>query len=583
MKQILRFVFALALAGFALTSSGADPGFAARAPFDPAAFSGGAVSAIDPTTDAAPGAAVFGGANAYPQAAVNTTGGNVSLCPGIGRRLFTIVDYSLVDAIDTVTVTVNGSATVKTAGGTDWTAATSNAATATSLATAISTISGVSAATSGSSVYLTPSATTCTLTLATSMDAGEGTATSGTDGTATVTALGLSSLAAQATNTVVGNATAVSAAPTALAVGSCSTSASALTWTTNTGFACNTAIAASTVTNFTGTTSLTNNTGAGTLQWPAAGATLVIPTGGGTLGTAAFTASTAYATSAQGATADTAVQPATAPALTGTNFTSIPAAQLSGTITSATQDLITRTSTITSGVWNAGSVTSNGAISGVEGNFSGNVGITKASALLTIAATGASNAALALSSNSENGYSGTIRVTSKTTGGVSNIWSIGTNLTGGTNAWEFYDGAGTRFSIGIGGLVSIPSITTDATHTDASVCVDTTTKALYFGSGALGVCLGTSSERYKSDITSLQVGLSEILAMQPVSYRLKSDPSKLLYGFIAERDGLVLPDLLGRDTQGRPNTFDYLGVVPVLVNAVQAQQAQIAELRARLQ
>ena len=61
---------------------------------------------------------------------------------------------------------------------------------------------------------------------------------------------------------------------------------------------------AATVTNFVGTTSLTNNTGAGTLQWPAAGATLVIPTGGGTLGTAAFTASTAYATAAQGTKAD---------------------------------------------------------------------------------------------------------------------------------------------------------------------------------------------------------------------------------------------------------------------------------------
>jgi hypothetical protein len=44
-------------------------------------------------------------------------------------------------------------------------------------------------------------------------------------------------------------------------------------------------------------TSLQNTTGAGILVWPAAGATLTIPTGGGTLGTAAFTAATAYATS----------------------------------------------------------------------------------------------------------------------------------------------------------------------------------------------------------------------------------------------------------------------------------------------
>lgn len=42
------------------------------------------------------------------------------------------------------------------------------------------------------------------------------------------------------------------------------------------------------------TTSLTNQGGAGVLAWPAAGATLTVPTGGGTLGSAAFTAATAY-------------------------------------------------------------------------------------------------------------------------------------------------------------------------------------------------------------------------------------------------------------------------------------------------
>ena len=51
---------------------------------------------------------------------------------------------------------------------------------------------------------------------------------------------------------------------------------------------------AATVTNATLTTSLTNNGGAGILTWPATGATLTIPSGGGTLGSAAFTAATAY-------------------------------------------------------------------------------------------------------------------------------------------------------------------------------------------------------------------------------------------------------------------------------------------------
>lgn len=54
-----------------------------------------------------------------------------------------------------------------------------------------------------------------------------------------------------AANKVLGNGTASTAAPQQLAVGSCSTSASALIWTTSTGFGCNTAINAATSTGVT--------------------------------------------------------------------------------------------------------------------------------------------------------------------------------------------------------------------------------------------------------------------------------------------------------------------------------------------
>lgn len=88
--------------------------------------------------------------------------------------------------------------------------------------------------------------------------------------------VGLTALATQATNTVVGNATSGAASPTALAVGTCSTSASALIWTTNTGFGCNTAI---------------NATQLG-------GATFAAPTsiGSGTPSTGAFTTLTSTGT-----------------------------------------------------------------------------------------------------------------------------------------------------------------------------------------------------------------------------------------------------------------------------------------------
>lgn len=66
----------------------------------------------------------------------------------------------------------------------------------------------------------------------------------------------LPALATQATNTIVGNATSGTASPTALAIGTCSTASSALIWTTNTGFGCNTSITANAVpaANLTGAT-----------------------------------------------------------------------------------------------------------------------------------------------------------------------------------------------------------------------------------------------------------------------------------------------------------------------------------------
>jgi hypothetical protein len=122
------------------------------------------------------------------------------------------------------------------------------------------------------------------------------------------------------------------------------------------------------------------------------------------------------------------------------------------------------------------------------------------------------------------------------------------------------------------GLVQLPRIATDATHTTSTICQDTTTHALYFGSGTAGICLGTSSARYKHDIAPLSMGLSQIMALKPVVYKLnkdKGDPNKTLYGFLAEDMEKVAPALVGRDKQGRADTADYVGVIPILVNAVQ--------------
>src|SRR3989304_7917596 len=140
------------------------------------------IEGVSPTSEVAPGTLLAEGGDAWPGATVNTTGANLILAGGIGRRIYTVVAYGHASMADsTVTVTVNGSATVLTEG-VDWTAATSNNATATSLAAAIDAVRGVSATASSAVVRIVPDTGTYGLTIAKSADNAGMTATSGTDG-----------------------------------------------------------------------------------------------------------------------------------------------------------------------------------------------------------------------------------------------------------------------------------------------------------------------------------------------------------------------------------------------------------------
>lgn len=130
----------------------------------------------------------------------------------------------------------------------------------------------------------------------------------------------------------------------------------------------------------------------------------------------------------------------------------------------------------------------------------------------------------------------------------------------------------------LSGSLLLPNIASDAAQTDATICEDTTNHKLFSGSGTLGICLGTSSARYKTNIIDLSPALQKLMALRPVNFNLDAahgDPNKTQYGFIAEDAVTVYPDLVGFDKDGKPNTFDYLGLVAPLVKSVQEQQAEI--------
>lgn len=168
----------------------------------------------------------------------------------------------------------------------------------------------------------------------------------------------------------------------------------------------------------------------------------------------------------------------------------------------------------------------------------------------------------------------------------SNLNLISTTGTGTTDAIVFKTGTNggtTAATVNHDGSVSLNSITTDAGHTTATVCVDTTSKTTFQGSGTVGICLGTSSRQFKRDITPLTLGLTEINSLLPVSFNyLKGygdDGVRRQGGFLAEDVYKTIPSLVGLDKEGKPQSVDYMGLVPLLVNAVQEQQKQIDALR----
>ncbi|HEV2100580.1 MAG TPA: tail fiber domain-containing protein, partial [Stellaceae bacterium] len=103
------------------------------------------------------------------------------------------------------------------------------------------------------------------------------------------------------------------------------------------------------------------------------------------------------------------------------------------------------------------------------------------------------------------------------------------------------------------------------------------------GTGTAGICLGTSSARFKKAIRneygSLRSDLdltTSIMRLRPVDFVYKPgrgyDPSKHYNGFLAEDVVKVWPDLVGLDAQGKPNTVDLLGMLPRAIAQIQIQQ-----------
>ena len=97
--------------------------------------------------------------------------------------------------------------------------------------------------------------------------------------------------------------------------------------------------------------------------------------------------------------------------------------------------------------------------------------------------------------------------------------------------------------------------------------------------GQIGIA--PSSVRYKQDIAPMAARSAGVHALRPVTFVYKGDAAGAThYGLVAEEVQVVYPELVTRTATGEVQAVKYLELIPMLLNELQRQQQELAELRA---
>ncbi|MGH8444349.1 MAG: tail fiber domain-containing protein, partial [Solimonas sp.] len=99
-------------------------------------------------------------------------------------------------------------------------------------------------------------------------------------------------------------------------------------------------------------------------------------------------------------------------------------------------------------------------------------------------------------------------------------------------------------------------------------------------SGQLGVV--ASSARYKQDIKEIDDVAGRLAKLRPVTYRYKAEPGAVHYGLVAEEVAEVMPEIVVRNQDNKPESVQYQELIPLLLQQVQKQREQNARLEAEV-
>jgi hypothetical protein len=192
--------------------------------------------------------------------------------------------------------------------------------------------------------------------------------------------------------------------------------------------------------------------------------------------------------------------------------------------------------------------------------------------------------ALSLTTGDDNTANGNLALFNNTTGS-NNIalgYTAGLNLTTGSHNIDIGSRGvpgGESRTIRIGSVLQrntyIAGISGATVPTGVAVLVDST--------GHLGT--STSSARFKEAIKPMGKASEAILALKPVTFRYKQDldPDGIpQFGLVAEEVEKVNPDLVARDSEGKPYTVRYEAVNAMLLNEFLKEHREVQEQRAAI-
>jgi hypothetical protein len=98
-----------------------------------------------------------------------------------------------------------------------------------------------------------------------------------------------------------------------------------------------------------------------------------------------------------------------------------------------------------------------------------------------------------------------------------------------------------------------------------------------------GLQRATSSLRYKNTIADATHGLTELLALRPVTYKGNNDGDTVFGGLIAEEvHDAGLTEFVAYNDDNEPDALAYGNMVSLCIKAIQEQQATITALEARI-